>query len=122
MKKRRGKLHTPHNKHLPIEAKIATPALRKDWEDLRQIYELYRADALIPRARNKWTSIKKLLEAYDMYCTAINVPNRATVWKLGTLLRENFVMRRHDGTTQYGCSIREDLFVREDDVIKVQEG
>lgn len=119
-RKKRGKLHKQTNKHKPIEEKVVTKELQKEWEELRETYELFRHDALIPTATNRWTSGQTLYEAYGLYCKALNIPNYMTIKKLGTLLRENFVMK-HRIINLYGCVVRDDLFVREEDVIKIAE-
>jgi hypothetical protein len=120
LRKPRGKLHPSRLKHKKIEEKVVTPALQEEWRQLRESYELFRHDALIPTAKNRWTSSNTIFEAYNMYCRALGIPNFMTIKKLGTLLRENFV-KRHQRVIYYGCVIREDLFVREDDVIKIKQ-
>jgi hypothetical protein len=119
-KKPRGKLHKRHERDKPIEEKVVTKAIQEEWQRLREAYELFRQDALIPTARNQWTSAAAILEAFDLYCTALGIPNRMTPKKLGTLLRENFVMT-HRTTNLYGCIIRPGLFVREADVVRISE-
>jgi hypothetical protein len=117
-RKPRGTLHKVSKRHLPIEKKVVTKEVQEEWIKLREVYELFRQDALIPTAKHQWTSATALLEAYDLYCKALGLSNKMTPKKLGTLLRENFV-KIHRSTNYYGCILRPGLFVKEDDVVKI---
>lgn len=102
-------------KLIKYEDNILTKANLQKWEIYRENYNIFRGDCLIPRARNHWTTYKKIWNVYEQYCKALGqlpaIPRKC----LGLLLTENFVRRSAYGETQYGLVVRPDLFVKVDD-------
>ncbi len=113
--------HKPKkNKKLPHEESILTPAARAIWDQCRKDYELFRQDALVPTANIHWTPYRTIYNAYKLYCRALGIPVCISDQKLGILLKENFMFQRKE-VHRFGCVIRKDLFVKEEDEITITE-
>ena len=106
------------NKKVPHEESLVSPSVRAAWEQCRKDYELFRSDALIPTANIHWTSYRTIYNAYKLYCRALGIPALISDQRLGILLKENFMFRSKP-LHQFGCVIRKDLFIKEEDEIKI---